>query len=133
MNGILLLAHGSRREDTKRTVNVIAGRLEEKLLISKVWVGYMEMAEPSIHEAVEDMVRNGVEHIYAVPIFLFDGIHIVKDIPDELEEIRRKHPGLQITLAKTIGEDERLADILADRAAEAGFPSGKKSEATESR
>ena len=50
-----------------------------------------------------------------VPYFLFEGIHIQKDIPEEIGEILKKYPGVQVEMGKTLGADERLADILTDR------------------
>lgn len=122
MNGILILAHGSRREDARSTVDAIAERLKKKLNADRIWIGYMEMSTPCIGEAIDDMVRSGVKRIFAVPMFLLNGIHMCKDIPEELEKAEKKYPELQITIGKVIGEDERLADILADRAVEAGYP-----------
>ncbi|MFQ9617091.1 MAG: sirohydrochlorin chelatase, partial [Clostridium butyricum] len=50
-----------------------------------------------------------------VPYFLFSGVHIREDIPKEIEEYIADKPGIKISMGNTLGEDPRLADVLADR------------------
>lgn len=44
-----------------------------------------------------------------------EGIHIKKDIPEELAEATKEYPGVKVTMGKTLGADKRLAEILIDR------------------
>ena len=63
----------------------------------------------------DHLTEKGVTHIKVVPYFLFEGIHIRQDIPEEIEKILKDYPGVTVEMGKTLGVDERLADILVDR------------------
>ena len=43
------------------------------------------------------------------------GIHIKKDIPEELKAFSDQNPRVKITLGATLGTDDRLAEIITER------------------
>lgn len=114
MDGVLILAHGSRAKETEKTfeavVNMVKERVERPLKIA-----YMEFSEQNIRKGLEELVSQGVTQIKVVPYFLFSGIHIREDIPKELHAFSDEHPEITITMADTLGADPRIADILVDR------------------
>lgn len=115
MKGVLILAHGSRVEATKNTINAVVDMVREKITDRPIEIAYMEFCEENIEHGIKTLADKGVTEIKVVPYFLFEGIHIRKDIPEEIEEILKKYPGISVEMGKTLGVDERLADILADR------------------
>lgn len=115
MKGILILAHGSRVAATKETINGVIKMVREKITDMPIEIAYMEFCEENIEHGIKTLVDKGVTEIKAVPYFLFEGIHIREDIPNELSEILTKYPGVTLEMGKTLGVDERLADILVDR------------------
>lgn len=119
MKGVLIIAHGSRRESTVETMNFILGIVRENITDVKIVSSYMEFAKPSVTEGLEELKSAGVTDIIAVPYFLFDGIHIKEDIPEELEKFRKLNPDIKVTMGDTLGKDKRLADILTQRIKEA--------------
>lgn len=116
--GVLILAHGSRRKSTEETLERVAARVREHLPGLPVQTAYMEFGEMNIERGLIALVGQNITEIAVVPYFLFDGVHIHEDIPAELAAFREKHPEIRVTMAKTLGADNRLADILADRARE---------------
>lgn len=114
MEGILILAHGSREKQTEKTFEAVVSMVREK--ISKpLIIAYMEFSQQNIEKGLDQLVEHGVTSVRVVPYFLFSGIHIREDIPNELSAYTEKHPDIQITMADTLGADPRLADILVDR------------------
>lgn len=120
MKGVMILAHGSRIQSTRDTIETVVSMVREKIDLkdTPVEIGYMELCEPNIYKAINTLVKKGVDEIKVVPYFLFEGIHIKEDIPNELNEALVDYPGVKITMGKTLGADPRLADILADRISE---------------
>lgn len=116
--GVLILAHGSRRKSTERTLDAIAGMVKERLGDVTLETAYMEFGERNIESGLNSLVTAGASDIAVVPYFLFDGVHIHEDIPQELDKFREKNPQVKITMGRTLGADERLAEILADRVRE---------------
>ncbi len=119
MKGIIILAHGSRQTATEQTLLQVVEMLRSKKPDHQIEYGFMEFSENTIEKGLDKLVQNGIKEIAAVPYFLFEGIHIREDIPEELEKYIAKHPEIKITLGQTLGADPRMADILADRVAEA--------------
>lgn len=115
MDGVLILAHGSRVDSTKNVINTVVDMVREKITDIPIVIAYMEFCEEDIESGIAKLVNMGVTDIKAVPYFLFDGIHIREDIPGEINEILKKYPDVKVTMGKTLGADRRLAEILIDR------------------
>ena len=115
MTGVLLLAHGSREGDTEITMGRITAYVKETLGNGMVEEAYLQFREKNLEAGLLSLMSKGADTIRVVPYFLFEGVHIKEDIPAELAEFRKKHPGVEITMGKTLGADRRLADIVADR------------------
>ena len=115
MRGVLILAHGSRVEATKKTNNEVVDMVRSKISDMPIQIAYMEFCEENIEHGINTLVDKGVTEIKAVPYFLFEGIHIKEDIPNEIGEILKDYPNVKLEMGHTLGVDERLADILVDR------------------
>jgi len=115
MKGVLIVGHGSRRKETERILISIVEMTKKNLPELKIEISYMEFGERNIPSGLDMLSKQGVNEIAVVPYFLFDGIHIQEDIPEELEKYKKAHPDIKIVMGKPLGEDERLAAILTDR------------------
>jgi len=63
-------------------------------------LAYNEFCGPTLADAVEDLIRQGARSITVVStMFTPGGSHSETEIPEELEELRRKHPGVTLTYA----------------------------------
>ena len=82
--GVLLISHGSRLPYGKEVINEVAEIYQEKT-DSPVVVSYMNMSEPSIPVAINQLADEGVEKIIAIPVFLAHGVHTKEDIPKMLQ------------------------------------------------
>lgn len=119
MKGILILAHGSREKETELTLNTIAQETKERLKDVIIETAYLQFSERNLEKGLDSLVNQNVTDIKVIPYFLFSGVHIKEDIPKEIEEYLVNRPNVKITMGNTLGEDTRLADILADRISEA--------------
>ena len=59
---------------------------------------FMELAEPSLADAVAEAVAAGADEIVVQPCFLFDGNHIRRDIPEMLAGFAAELPGRRVPL-----------------------------------
>jgi len=79
--GVLLISHGSRLPESIKTINKLAEMYREYTDF-KVGVAYMELREPNIPTALDDLVKNTkIDTVIAVPVFLSHGMHTRRDIP----------------------------------------------------
>jgi sirohydrochlorin ferrochelatase len=64
----------------------------------------MELAEPSIGEAVAKCAAEGYKKVVIAPYFLSRGRHIITDIPAMVAEAQKAHPEVACVIAEPIGE-----------------------------
>ena len=63
-------------------------------------VAYNEFCGPTLPEAVEELIGKGTKHITVVStMFTPGGSHSEFEIPEELQELRAKHPGITLNYA----------------------------------
>jgi len=115
MKGVLIVGHGSRRKETEQTLEKVVEMAKLKLPETPMEIAYMEFSKQDIPAGLNALVWQGADEIAVVPYFLFDGMHIQKDIPEALAEYGVAHPKIKISMGSSLGADERLAAILADR------------------
>lgn len=115
MNGILILAHGSKRQETERILNSLVDKVKNKTGEGLVYPAFLQFSEQNLEKGIDYLVEKGARDIKVVPMFLFDGVHVTEDIPNELKEIKAKYPGVEIRMSKYLGDDDRIADIIVDR------------------
>ncbi len=112
---ILLLGHGSKAAEANDTLREIAGAVSKKGGFGLVVAAFLQLERPGIKEAMEEIVSKGATDITVMPYFLYPGLHVTRDIPDELDAVRAAHPGLRIRVTRNLGFDERLIDLTVER------------------
>ncbi len=112
---VIILGHGSRAEEAKRVFNEIVDKIKNKVEYDLIKGAAMELAEPDLAETVNQVVKKGAKEIIIVPLFLFPGVHIQKDIPNSIVKLEKQYPDVEFKVGESIGADERLAEIMADR------------------
>ena len=118
ISALIVLGHGSRNPAATQQFQELVAQLRRRRQ-EPVLPAFMELAEPSLAAAVEEAVTGGAEEIVVQPCFLFDGMHIRRDIPEMLAGFASSHPGVGFRFGRPLGADARIADILMERAEEA--------------
>lgn len=116
---ILLVDHGSRKEEANAQLEAVAEALRRRAGDARVRVAHLELAEPSIGDAVEACAADGVTDLVLLPWFLGPGRHTAHDIPEQAAAAARRHPTLRLRIAEPLGLHEKLVDVLLERAAHA--------------
>jgi len=116
---ILLMGHGSRVAAANQALYAIADRLRARRPASIVEVSFREQHPPDIQAGIDACVRRGARRVLLYPYFLFAGAHVLEDLPAEMEEARRRHPGLELAMGEHLGTHPKLAEIVDERVAEA--------------
>ncbi len=116
--GIIIVDHGSRREQSNRMLEEVAElfgrRFREKYEI--VEPAHMELAEPSISTAFARCVERGAATVIVCPFFLGPGKHWTQDIPRLTADAASHHPGTRYHVSPTLGIDDLILDLLDKRA-----------------
>ena len=113
--GIILISHGSKLNSGNDGLFKVADMLRAMNRWDIVEAAFLQLAKPGLDEVVKKTVENGVDRIVVVPLLLFKGNHVYKDIPEMLENGKVKYPEIEFIYTNNIGADERIALIAADR------------------
>ncbi len=117
--GVVVLAHGSKVRSGNEGLFKIVEMLRAMEKWDMVEAGFLQLAKPGLTEAVDGIVGRGAKRVVVMPLLLFSGNHVLKDIPEEIEKERKKYPEVEFCYAKNIGADERIAQITRERIEEA--------------
>lgn len=111
---IILLGHGSQAEGGNEALAEIARMVMETGGLD-VSYAYLQFCKPTLRDAVGEAAEGGVEKILVLPFFLYEGNHVLKDIPGEVETLRAEYPDVSILLTKHLGVHSKLAEIVLER------------------
>lgn len=117
MRAILLVDHGSRVPAANAQLTEMA-RLVERMAADGTIVraAHLELAAPSIPDAVDALVAEGAIELVVVPYFLAPGRHASEDVPRIARNAAERHPGLALRVTGPLGVDELLAKLVLARA-----------------
>jgi sirohydrochlorin ferrochelatase len=109
---VVVGAHGSRNELANQAHRDLVEVLAERTPVP-VAPAFLELATPSIPDAIDQAVLGGAGRVRLLPYFLHPGRHSVEDLPRIVDEARTRHPGTDIDLLDPFGADPRLLGVLA--------------------
>lgn len=116
--GIVVLGHGSRAavDEANQVLIDLSEMVRERVEFDIFATAFMNprSQRPGLEQAVAEVVRKGAERVIVAPVFLSNGMHMQKDIPEEVERLRSKYR-VEIKIAPHLGADPRLADMIAER------------------
>ncbi len=117
--GLLIMAHGSPHPESNAPIYAIAERVRACGRYAAVTICFMDLNQPSIPDAIDNMSGRGIKHIIATPYFLQLGNHVNDDLPAIIAAARIRHSASTILLTEHLAYDRLLVSVIADRVAEA--------------
>jgi len=114
MKSLLLVAHGSRRAESNAEIAVVAKSLSDRVESKYAQTGYafLELAEPSIPDGIDALVKNGATDVTILPYFLSAGRHVHEDVPEIVNLKKKELNDVNIHIAPYIGEAAEMIDVL---------------------
>jgi sirohydrochlorin cobaltochelatase len=109
---LLLMAHGTPLPAANAPLYTLADQLVENLELAGSLVSYLDCNEPSIPDAIDQLVASGTREIVALPYFLHLGRHVAEDLPRLIAEAQARHPNATIRLAHHLDYDLSLVDAV---------------------
>ena len=91
----VLLAHGSRRQQSNQEVQQLAAHLGQQLA-APVEAAFIEQCQPDLAAACACLLAGGASQIRVLPYLLASGRHLAEDIPALLADCRQRWPQLAI-------------------------------------
>ncbi|GGN19824.1 CbiX/SirB N-terminal domain-containing protein [Halarchaeum nitratireducens] len=124
--GLAVVGHGTERnENSAKAIHYHADRLRRSGLFAEVRAVFMD-EEPEVDDVA---TLFETDDVVVVPLFVADGFHTREDIPEDLgltDDYRRGYDvptavdGVRIWYAGAVGTEPLVADVVLERAADAG-------------
>ncbi|NSL52234.1 sirohydrochlorin chelatase [Calidifontibacillus erzurumensis] len=112
MKAILYIAHGTWLKKELEEIKLFLQRIIEKNSVPIQEICFLKLAEPNIAEGFQRCVEKGATEITVVPLFLLPAGHIKIDIPNALEEVKRKYPTVKVTMKDSLGVQKEILDAV---------------------
>jgi sirohydrochlorin ferrochelatase len=113
--GLVIVDHGSRREESNAQIVALAEAIAAARPELLVEPAHMELAEPSLAAAFANCVARGARLVVVHPYFLAPGSHWDRDIPALAAQAAKSHPGVRYLVTAPLGPHPLLMQIVFDR------------------
>lgn len=113
---IVVVDHGSRRSSANSMLDDVVTKVSARTSFP-VFPAHMELASPTISDAIEECARHGVSHVVVVPFFLAPGRHVTHDVPFLVQDaVQNHHPNMTFSIRPHIGAHDAVIDAVVDHA-----------------
>lgn len=113
---LLIVDHGSRLKKANFMLFDLVKNMRKKRPELIVLGAHMELALPSIEDAIKRAVKLGASHITVHPYMLSPGRHATSDIPNLANAVIAQYPNVTLTVTDPLGLHPLLLDVILDRA-----------------
>lgn len=119
LDGYLFVTHGSRDPRPQQAVHSLARRVAARQPGLLVETAALELQTRPLHQQIRQFSDRafdlGILSIQVLPLFLLRGVHVMEDIPAEVELARQSlEEDRSIHLRSHLGSHPQLLDLLAD-------------------
>jgi len=113
---VLIIGHGSKDPNAHLSIKYVVDGLSSKY--RNISYCFLEIEEPNIEQGIQNCTRNNPEVLVVVFYFLHEGAHVKRDIYEDLDPALEKSKLTNVCITKHIGMDEKMIDLIIERAKE---------------
>lgn len=113
--GMIVLGHGSRRGEVGASFKAMVERIAKRLGAGPVLPAFFSLSKPTLSEQITFLIKQGCTRIVVMQFFLCNGVHIEKDIPEEIQAWQQRYPHVDFILLPTLEGDPALEQLVAKR------------------
>jgi uroporphyrin-III C-methyltransferase len=117
--GVLVVGHGSRRQEANEDVREAARRIGDCGQFPLVEAAFLEIEHPDISEGFARLAARGANEIIVHPYFLSPGRHTRGDIPVEVRKAADHHAGISYKITEPLSAHAFVIEASVERVAEA--------------
>lgn len=113
---VLIIGHGSMDPNAQISINYIVDGI--KKIYRNADCCFLEIEQPDISSGIENVQKNNPQVLVIVFYFLHEGAHVKTDINQDLKPALERSKLQQVYITKHIGVDEKMIDLILERARE---------------
>jgi sirohydrochlorin cobaltochelatase len=111
---LVLFAHGARAPGWAAPFQRLRELTATRRPDVAVSLAFLELMTPSLPDEVAGLVARGVREVTVVPVFLGQGGHLLRDLPQLLDGLRAAYPDIAFSTVAAVGEDPAVLAAMAD-------------------
>ena len=115
-SALVLLAHGSRAPETLEELEALTKNLQIQRPEKAIRYAFLTLIDPDLDKVIAQLIEAKINEIRILPLFLFNGKHLLEDIPQLIEQNRLRYPEAKIEVGKALGVEEKFIPFLLDLA-----------------
>jgi len=119
---LILFAHGARAPGWAAPFERLRALTAARRPDVPVSLAFLELMTPSLPDEAARLAAGGVRQLSIVPVFLGQGGHLLRDLPQLVEGLRADYPAIEFKVVPAVGEDPRVLAAMADYCLEALDP-----------
>jgi sirohydrochlorin ferrochelatase len=116
MTGYIVFAHGSSVESANEAVRQTAQEMARRGHLERVVAAFLEGGEPDLDSAARTLAESGARRLIVIPYFLTLGLHLQRDLPQLIAQVKRAQPDVEIEVTAPLDGHPAMVDALLDRA-----------------
>ena len=116
---LVLFAHGARDPEWANPLRRVQAAIRQRAAGVVVELAFLEFMAPNLHDCAAALVADGATTIVVMPMFIAQGGHLKREVPEMLGQLRSTWPEIQFSLGDAIGENEIVVQAMANAALEA--------------
>lgn len=113
---VVLIGHGSSDKNARDAFIHAADAIRPRY--RNIHFCFLELDHPNIEEGIGQAVASNPKVILMMPYFLHRGAHIKTDVVRDVDAALEKHNFKNAFMARHLGVDEKLVDLVVERAKE---------------
>ena len=113
---ILLFAHGARDPEWASPMRRVQAAIQARAPGETVELAFLEFMSPNLPDCATRLIAEGAEKIVILPMFIAQGGHLKREVPEMLEKLRSTWPQVEFSLDRAIGEEEAVVQVMAETA-----------------
>lgn len=112
-SAIILFAHGARDPEWANPLRRIQAAMLQSQPGRCIELAFLEFMHPDLSGCIETLVGKNVQEIVVVPMFIAQGGHLKRDVPELVEKLRLQYPALSIRQTVAVGEADAVVQAMA--------------------
>ncbi len=113
---LILFAHGARDPEWASPMRRVQAAIRQRLSSVPVEVAFLEFMAPNLPDCAAALIGAGASGIVVMPMFIAQGGHLKREVPEMLDQLRSTYPEVQFSLGGAIGENEIVVQAMATAA-----------------
>lgn len=113
---VLIIGHGSKDPNAQISIKYISDGLVSQY--RNVDYCFLEIEAPNIAEGIEKCKKNKPEVLVVMFYFLHEGVHVKRDIYEDLNPAIAKSKLKNVFVTDHLGTDDKMIDLVLERARE---------------